>query len=175
MKNIEENKLAKAVLTDSCCAFCSHSYKLNSYEEYRCCDNIQALEEGLLIFPEDGFVNSTQAQYACKYFEKSNVNRVVYDISIHVDDDVSKIPEYSSAIATLKIEVSDRGLKEASAIYNKSTNDIAKLLGNKKPIQSDPKIINIEELANIAKVADNIEISDFAKKVISTNKDNPYE
>lgn len=171
-ENLEEDRIAKAVLTDNCCAFCGHCYRLNAYEEYRCCDSIQALDECLLIFPEDGFVNSTRAQYTCKYFEKSN-KKTVYDMSIHVNED--KIPEYDSAIAILKIEVDDRNLKEAIAIHDKNTDDVAKLLAKKKLIQSDPNIVNIEELANIAKMANDIEISDFAKKIVSINKDNPYE
>lgn len=175
-ENLEEDKLAKAVLTDNCCAFCIHCYKLNAWEEYRCCDYVRALEEGLLIFPEDGFANSTRAQYTCKYFMRNHGHKNVYDTSIHVtDEDVSKIPTYSSAIETLKIEVDDKSLKEAIAIRDKNTDDIAKLLANKKLIQSDPDVMNIKELADIAKMATNIKISDFAKKVVTSNEDNPYE
>jgi len=37
------------------------------------------------------------------------------------------------------------------------------------------KFKNIEELSAIAKMADCIKISDFAKKCIKTDEDNPYE
>jgi len=175
MEDTKEDKLAKAILTDNCCAFCSHCYKLNSCEEYICCDNIQTLEEGLLIFTEDGFANSTQAQYTCKYFIQSRGHKEIYNTSIHVEEDVSKIPAYFSAIETLKIEIDDKSMEEARAICDKNTDDIAKLLSNKKLVQSDPNIANIKELAKIAKMANSIKISNFAKKVVEVNEYNPYE
>jgi len=129
----------------------------------------------LLVFKEDGFVNSTRAYYTCKYFDRSPMKTKIYNTPTCTNEDVSNIPGYMDGININKINISDTSLEKAKAIYEKNKDEIIKYFADEKPVQTDPSIANIDEIIEIAKMSDSVCISDFAKKCIKIDEENPYE